>query len=108
MPDDGVDPWTLPLRRVRFQGAEHGQTVDEEGRVSQERLPWQVGSDVLPMFFAGVSTPGRVDREVAIEVLRGAAFAAALEESDFDDSAQLAHALDAFTATASGPALSRS
>ena len=76
--------------------------------MSQERLPWQVGSDVLPMFFAGVSTPGRVDREVAIEVLRGAAFAAALEESDFDDSAQLAHALDAFTATASGPALSRS
>ena len=57
--------------------------------------------------FAGVSTPGRVDREVAIEVLRGAAFAAALEESDFDDSGQLAHALDAFTATAAGPALSR-
>lgn len=40
--------------------------------MSQERLPWQAGSDVLPMFFAGVSTPGRVDREAAIEVLRGA------------------------------------
>ena len=40
--------------------------------MSSDSLPWQAGSDVLPMFFAGVSAPGRVDREVAIEVLRGA------------------------------------
>ena len=36
-----------------------------------------------------------------------AAFAEALEESGFDDSGELARALDAFTATATGPALSR-
>ena len=37
-----------------------------------------------------------------------AAFADALAESNFDDSGQLARALDEFTATASGSALSRS
>src|SRR6478735_5962683 len=35
-------------------------------------LAWQAESDVLPTFFAGVSAPARVDREVAIAVLRGA------------------------------------
>ena len=37
-----------------------------------------------------------------------AAFAGALEESGFDDSGQLARALDAFTATAAGPPASPS
>ena len=40
--------------------------------MSSTGLPWQAQTDVLPTFFAGVSAQGRVDREVAVDVLRGA------------------------------------
>ena len=40
--------------------------------MSPNRLPWQVEGDRLPTFFVGVSAPARVDREVAIDVLRDA------------------------------------
>ena len=40
--------------------------------MSPNRLPWQAQADVLPTFFAGVSSRGRVDREVAVDVLRSA------------------------------------
>ena len=40
--------------------------------MSPDSLPWQAEADVLPTFFVGVSAPARVDREVAVDVLRGA------------------------------------
>ena len=40
--------------------------------MSPNRLPWRVEGDRLPTFFAGLSAQGRVDREVAVELLRDA------------------------------------
>src|SRR4051794_2565411 len=50
----------------------HIARPDLEVCVSADLPPWHAEADVLPTMFAGVSAPARVDRALAVEVLRGA------------------------------------